>query len=101
LSRKNLNYKEDANLGEHPIKLLDPPKTKLKHQLSIDIVDRTDKLCVRKTPAILRQSDLGQDIPSRQDEVDGGRPSSSANVVHFDTPRHYTACVYVTQVNTT
>ncbi|XP_060562465.1 uncharacterized protein LOC132722060 isoform X2 [Ruditapes philippinarum] len=98
---KNLNTKEDDDLEDHPIKLLDPPKTKLKRQLSIDTVDRTDELRVRKRPAILRQSDLGQDIPSRKDEVDGGRPSSSANVVHFDTPRHYTASVYETRVNTT
>jgi hypothetical protein len=88
VQKKNLNTKEDDKLEEHPIKLMDPHKTKLKRQLSIDTVDRTDELRVRKRSAILRQSDLGQDIPSRQDEVDGCRPSSSANVVHFYTPRH-------------
>ncbi|KAL4216462.1 hypothetical protein ACF0H5_024186 [Mactra antiquata] len=56
------------NLEFSPIRLQDPPKTKLKRQLSVDTADRTEALRVRKKVALVGQE---TDSDSPNDEVDG------------------------------
>lgn len=66
-----------------PIKLQDPPKTKLKRQLSVDTADRTEALRVKKKVALVSES--------LHDEVDG-----DCDVIHdviINKSSHVTASV--------
>lgn len=87
---ERVKVREEAS--EAPIKLLDPPKSKLKRQLSIDTAERTDALHARKR-VLLYDSDSPR---SRTDEVDGGRPSNSANseIIKVETSRSFSADDY-------
>ncbi|XP_053386911.1 uncharacterized protein LOC123542619 isoform X2 [Mercenaria mercenaria] len=87
---------EEPPSAEPPIKLMDPPKTKLKRQLSIDTAERTDAERVRKRAALLYQPGFSDDRPSRKDEVDGGRPSTSTEIIHTEASKSYSSGIYET-----